>query len=443
MSEQSIRLLITAIRAMARGELDVSLPELGDSELREVGEALTELGRSLDSQRAEQRALLEVTGKICSGLLLDEVLNHVYDAFKTLIPYDRIGCALIDPSGERVASIWARSEARDVGIPAGYSAPLAASSLRQVLETGRPRILNDLEAYQREHPASESTARIVAEGIRSSLTCPLIADDEPVGFLFFSSRVPGTYSQAHAEVYCQLANQVSLIVEKSRLYEDLRQAEEQLQVLSRRLINTQEEERARYANELHEDLGQLATAATLQLELALEYQGDRREGKIRQAIESVDRMLRKSRQLALRLRPAILDDHGLGHAVHTFLAEFEASTGIGVEAHVRLEREPSTEQSENVYRVLQEALNNAAKYSGVRALFVELTTSADRLTLVVRDEGAGFSPQALTHATIGVLEMRKRVELLGGRFDLVSAPGSGTRIRAELPLSQAAERELT
>jgi diguanylate cyclase (GGDEF)-like protein len=187
------------------------------------------------SREDELRALLEVTGKINSGLVTEEVLDYIYESFDAFIPYDRIGCALIGPGGTTVRSIWARAGYERLEILPGYTAALEDSSLSRILESGEPRILNDLRSYLRDNPASDSTAWIVREGIRSSLTCPLIVEGRPTGFLFFSSRKSGTYAEAHVEIYQEIASHVSIIVEKSRLHQELIEAKRRLMEANRAL----------------------------------------------------------------------------------------------------------------------------------------------------------------------------------------------------------------
>jgi diguanylate cyclase (GGDEF)-like protein len=188
------------------------------------------------SDRRILRALLDVTGKINSGLVIEEILEYIYDSFDAIIPYDRIGCALVDRADMSVRSIWAHSDSDIPELGPGYSAPLENTSLGSILESGEPRILNDLEAYLREHPGSDPTRRIVREGHRSSLTCPLIIDGRPVGFLFFSSRTAGTYADAHVEIYLEIASHVSVIVEKGRLHQELLETKRRLLEANQELV---------------------------------------------------------------------------------------------------------------------------------------------------------------------------------------------------------------
>jgi diguanylate cyclase (GGDEF)-like protein len=205
---------------MAVGDFRSRLVTGGDDALGRLGIALAALGDSFERQTAELRALSDVAARISAGLTVDDVLNHVYESFHVLIPYDRLGCALIE-NGEAARAIWARSRSGAPQLDKGYSWPLGGSSLADIVKTGRPRILNDLRRYLRDHPDSDSTRRIVADGIRSSLTCPLVADGRPVGFLFFSSMAPGTYTEAHTAVYEKIAAQISFVVEKSRTHDEL------------------------------------------------------------------------------------------------------------------------------------------------------------------------------------------------------------------------------
>jgi len=208
-----------AIQAIKEGR---PVPPPGDDpELAQLERELVGLGASVDARVEELRQLVRVIEQINAGVLLEDVLGHIYTSFHPLIPFQRIGFSLIEEGGTRVRAHWARSEAPVIRLEGGYTASLEGSSLKTILETGQPRILNDLEAYLREHPRSEATALIVREGMRSSLTCPLRAMGEPIGFLFFSCTRPHAFLPEHVELIRMVAGQLALIVEKSRLYEKL------------------------------------------------------------------------------------------------------------------------------------------------------------------------------------------------------------------------------
>jgi diguanylate cyclase (GGDEF)-like protein len=186
-----------------------------------LGESLVSVAATLSARFERERQFSEVSRAIVQGMYLDEVLDHIYESFRPLIPYDRIGCALLEANAAIARARWARSDSRNVQLKVGFSARMASSSLRTVIDTGQPRIINDLVGYLQEHPRSISTKKIVAEGIQSSLTCPLVALGRPVGFLFFSSSEIGRYATLHQETFLRLADLVSLAVEKSRLYDEM------------------------------------------------------------------------------------------------------------------------------------------------------------------------------------------------------------------------------
>lgn len=221
---------------MHQGQFPVDVPVEGDDDLAHLGRVLLDLGRTLEKDFREADLLLEITQKINSGFLLEEALNYVYESFHSVIPYDRIGVSLLEEDGTIVRAVWARSDAPVLHIAAGYSAPLPGSSLERIIDTGMPRILNDLEQHLDLHRGSDPTRRIVAEGMRSSLTCPLIAMGKPIGFMFFSSMRVNTYSNVHVKVFQRVAGQLALSVEKSRLYQRVLEEHERAERLLRNIL---------------------------------------------------------------------------------------------------------------------------------------------------------------------------------------------------------------
>jgi len=204
--------------------------------MQRLRDELHDLSISLDRTYRELQAVLTLTREVNEGVLLEEVLERLYVSLQGLLPYERIGCALLENDQTVLRARWARTEAQQVGIYKGFAAPMAGSSLEPLIASGSARILNDLEQYLEEHPRSASTRAIVAEGMRSSLTCPLIARGRAIGFLFFSSVRPFNFEDAHVEAFQALAGQIATIVEKSTLYEEVLRAREQAEQLLRNIL---------------------------------------------------------------------------------------------------------------------------------------------------------------------------------------------------------------
>jgi len=213
-------------------------------------------------------------------------------------------------------------------------------------------------------------------------------------------------------------------------------SEARLRVLSSRLLAAQEEERRSLSRRLHDELGQQVTAIALDLRSTLPRAGDQ-EATIRRAIAEAEAVLSGIHELATRVRPSILDDLGLEDAIESFMTEYQERSGVRVTANLGLAgAEFSDAVAENVYRIIQEALSNVATHAETDAVRVDLSIDSDSIDLVVEDEGRGFDTDILTRSTrLGILGMQERVELLGGEFELKTAPGAGTRIHVRLPLA--------
>ncbi|QDT45159.1 Phytochrome-like protein cph2 [Gimesia alba] len=238
MSDSRIQEYQTVIQKMTEGYFPRKFSsEMDVDDIGRLGTALLELSRNLENKFDEMQKLSEVTTHINAGYFLDEILDQLYDSFRNIIPYERIGLAMLEKGGSTLRARWERSEAKQVCLRVGFKAQMAGSSLQKILESGNPRIINNLKKYLLEHPGSTSTKLIVKEGIRSSLTCPLIVQDQPIGFIFFSSFLTNAYKESHISIFKQISNQLASIIEKGKVYEELYQLNIKLQRANARLEN--------------------------------------------------------------------------------------------------------------------------------------------------------------------------------------------------------------
>ena len=145
---------VDATLALARGDFHVEVAP-GTDGLGRLGDALSDLAQVLERRFDEASRLSQLMEQVDRGLFLDEILNYLYESFRPMLPYDRIGCSLITQGTDTVRAIWSRSDWPAQHLSIGYEASLQGSSLSEILRTGRPRILNDLVDYLREHPDSE------------------------------------------------------------------------------------------------------------------------------------------------------------------------------------------------------------------------------------------------------------------------------------------------
>lgn len=191
----------------------------------------------LAARTAELEQLAELSERVNEAVRLEDVLPHLYKGLQGIIPYNRIGLALLDENRKQLTlhSVFSDGSVHSDGIDIGYTAPVQGSTLEHMFVSGEPRILNDLETFAAGKRSSDSTQKIIRAGFMSSLTFPLRAFGKPIGALVFSSYEKNVYDDSHARFLRQIAGHISLVVTKSKLYDDLLETKARLEEANREL----------------------------------------------------------------------------------------------------------------------------------------------------------------------------------------------------------------
>jgi signal transduction histidine kinase len=219
----------------------------------------------------------------------------------------------------------------------------------------------------------------------------------------------------------------------------LRESHERLQHLAAGLIDVREQERSAIARELHDELGQALTRLNMDLMWLAERVPLRlRNRRTAGMVSLVEEMLTTVQHLSSQLRPAILDDFGLEAAIEWQAQEFEQWNGARCRLDLRLPPlPPDRDRDTTVFRILQESLTNVARHSGASSVQIALVRENGEIALSVKDDGRGFSPEAPRKPdSYGLMGLRERAHLVGGKVRIDSAPGQGVRIDVRIPLEQ-------
>jgi len=236
------------------------------------------------------------------------------------------------------------------------------------------------------------------------------------------------------------------ITDRKRADEKLKEYAELQNRLSRQLFEVQETERGHIARELHDQLGQLLTGLKLSLRTSADHPSGNIKADLERAEALVGDLTTRVRDLALDLRPSLLDDLGLLPALLWHFDRFTEQTRVRVAfQHAGIDRKRFGPQVETAaYRIVQEGLNNVARHAGVDDATVRVWSGGGRMQIQVEDHGNGFEPAAALGGSRsrGLIGMRERANLLGGELTVDSAMGSGTRLTADLVFGEVEREEV-
>ena len=376
------------------------------------------LYESVTRWSAQLESLNEVALALVSEFELGPLLQTIAMRLRGLLAANSVSIAL--PHGEALRIEAAAGGGADSVI--GMSIPARSKTMR-VLERRRSErvdsILDDPEIDQ-------ETARRMH--MLTGLYVPLVLRGEAIGVITAQDKQGSDprFTDDDVRVAEGFAQRASVAVDLSR-----RVARDALQ----RVVSAQEQERRRLARELHDETGQALTSILLGLRTIEEAKGEvELDAALTEVRDLVRATLQDVRQLAVELRPKALDDFGLVAALERLTSSFEEQTGISMEFQSSLPAgRLSPEVETALYRIVQEALTNIVKHSRAGRVSIVVGRKDGAVSVVVEDDGVGFDPARTREEGLGLIGMRERVALLGGRLTIESRPGAGTTFVAEVP----------
>ena len=408
---------------------------------RALNDALARTQQELAERKQAEAALqryatrLGMLHKIDSAILAarspQEVaaaaLSHIHD----LMTCERAGVILIDRTTHEIVGLTFTSPG-EASLPAGRRWPLETLA----------RPIGDLGQGQVVRIDAADLPDLAAGGdLASGIMVPLRSRGELIGSLELwqtAAQAKDGFSAEQEEIAREVADDISIALQQGRLFDEVLAGRERLQALSRRLVEVQEEERRHIARELHDEVGQALTGLKLILQALPRLAPETAAAKLRDAIHLVNELTEHTHDLALDLRPAMLDDFGLVSALLWLFDRYQFRTGIRVAPEfVNLEQRLPPDVETTGYRIVQEALTNVARYAGVAEVVVRLLRGPTTLRIQVQDAGSGFDVTAALagRKRAGLAGMHERAALLGGWVRVESAPSAGTQVMGVLPLT--------
>jgi signal transduction histidine kinase len=421
------------LRGVAYGNLYLT-EKAGGDDFTEEDEELVGLLASQAAVAIENARLYEAATRWSKQL---ESLNEIGNALATETDLDRLldliarrSRELLDarlvtvilPSGPEKLR-FAAVAGDETGRLRGETIPRSTSKTGRVLERGQSE---RVDAVLDDPDIDPHAARLL--GAHTGLWVPLLVRGGAIGVLAAHDKLgrDARFTDTDLRLAEAFAARAALAVDLSE-----RIARDSL----RRVVQAQELERRRLARELHDETGQALTSILLGLKGLEERLGDAgSRAAAAQLRELVVSTLQDVRRLAVELRPSVLDDFGLVAALERLAESFGEQTGIRIDFETSLADERLPEDVETaLYRIVQESLTNVVKHARARHVSILLARRDGAIKAVVEDDGQGFDPAKEASDGFGLVGMRERLALLGGRLEVESGSRGGTTIAAEVP----------
>lgn len=285
-----------------------------------------------------------------------------------------------------------------------------------------------------DHPHIQDHEWARREGMVAFAGYPLIVDGRVVGVMGVFAR--HVLSNTALEAMGAVANAIALAIDRQRAEDALRQREAQLAQLAERMATVREEERAKLAREIHDELG--AELSLLKIDVTSvqrRTEGNKQvQDKIKSILKQLDDAILTIQRIAIDLRPPLLDTFGLGAAIDWYMDTNCERGGFDCEKDIDMELDVDASRATAIFRVFQEAFTNIIRHAGATKIMVQLKQDQAAITLVIKDNGVGIREgQTLTTNGLGFVCMRERLRPFEGTLTLVGRPQQGTTVTVMVP----------
>lgn len=395
------------------------------SDRKRAEEALHAANEQLEARVAERTrqlaVLLEISRDVASELELRPLLAHILVELRAAIDYTGAAIAILENDAVVVLD-YAGPAAREKVV--GAHIPLDRDSgWRRVIERQAPVLVEDIWADAASSGTNWSVwdEAVAAEMsyARSWLGLPLVAKGKLIGLLRLDHREPGHFTKEESEHALTLAYQVAVAIANAQLHE----AAQRAAALA---------ERERVARELHDSVSQALYGIVLAIHGMQRRLGPDQEwiaGRLSNLHSIAETGLAEMRSLIFELRPDLLVTGGLTHALARHAELLRVRYGLEVDLRIPAEPNQSAETKEALYRIAQEASNNAARHAQGRRITIAYADMGSGFELEVVDDGQGFDVTQPTPGHMGLVSMRERAATIGANCEIASQPGRGTQVR--------------
>lgn len=407
-----------------------------------------DLVRELNRRVGELSILKDMSSLVSSGTRGPDIFSRTLEQALRLSDFVAGAILMYSPQEERF-TVTGASGLSDL-FPEKARISLSDPIMDELFTLRRPVSIPDVS----QRFSSNLLELAAREDLVSLTGLPVLVREKVAGVMLVGTRKPHRFTPEETRLLSTIVGQMAVALENEHLSQGARQKQLIIEQLLAKVIQAQEDERKHLAAELHDGVAQSLAGMLTQLQICQAMLG---AGHVEDASEQLGNLrkvvgdnVKEIRQIIFNLRPSSLDDLGLIPSIENYIKRFEREHALRVAFTVSNtgRRLPSTLET-TAFRIVQEALTNVKKHAQAEQVWIKLTIDSHHVTLIVADDGQGFSWNDVTHKLVtgeahGLAGMRERATLLGGSFKVSANEPRGTSIRVEIPIPrEPAARDAT